>query len=78
MAKKATAPVEEPEQEEEIVVDVSDDEDSDPGAGVETKLVIGKQRNGPTGDVNVVFQKRFVRFENGPLEQEPHEGGYTQ
>ena len=32
--------------------------------GLMTKLSIGKQRNGPTGNVNVVFLKRYVRFEN--------------
>ncbi len=32
--------------------------------GVETKLIIGKQRNGPTGDVPVVFLKPYARFEN--------------
>jgi len=29
-----------------------------------TKLIIGKQRNGPTGNVPVVFLKPFARFEN--------------
>lgn len=32
--------------------------------GVETKLIIGKQRNGPTGEVPIVFIKPHVRFEN--------------
>ncbi len=32
--------------------------------GVETKLIIGKQRNGPTGEVPLVFQKSYTRFEN--------------
>jgi replicative DNA helicase len=50
--------------------------DLDPEVGVERRLIIGKQRNGPTGGVNVVFQKRWVRFENGPLENEPEGPGY--
>ena len=33
-------------------------------AGSETRLIIGKQRNGPTGDVVVVFLKPFAKFEN--------------
>jgi replicative DNA helicase len=32
--------------------------------GVPMRLIVGKQRNGPTGDVTVVFQKRYARFEN--------------
>jgi replicative DNA helicase len=32
--------------------------------GAETRLIIGKQRNGPTGDVQVVFLKSYARFEN--------------
>ena len=48
----------------------------DPEVGVQRKLIIGKQRNGPTGEVNVVFQRRWVRFENGPLENEPEGPGY--
>jgi replicative DNA helicase len=28
------------------------------------KLIIGKQRNGPTGDVSVVFMKPYAKFEN--------------
>ncbi len=33
-------------------------------AGSETRLIIGKQRNGPTGDVQVVFLKPYAKFEN--------------
>jgi replicative DNA helicase len=71
------------EQDADVVIfihrekrEVSEDEEFDPGAGFEAKLIIGKQRNGPTGNVNVVFQRRFVRFENGPLEAEPEGRGY--
>ncbi len=32
--------------------------------GAETRLIIGKQRNGPTGDVQVVFLKSYAKFEN--------------
>ena len=41
-----------------------EDEDFQEEPGVETKLIIGKQRNGPTGEVPVVFLKPFARFEN--------------
>ncbi len=33
-------------------------------AGFVTRLIIGKQRNGPTGEIEVVFIKPHVRFEN--------------
>ncbi|MGO8792416.1 MAG: replicative DNA helicase [Terriglobia bacterium] len=39
-------------------------------AGSETRLIVGKQRNGPTGDVSVVFLKPYAKFEN-----KVHEGG---
>jgi replicative DNA helicase len=71
------------EQDADVVIfihrekrEVSEGEEFDPGAGFEAKLIIGKQRNGPTGNVNVVFQRRFVRFENGPLEGEPESQAY--
>jgi replicative DNA helicase len=32
--------------------------------GSETRLIIGKQRNGPTGEVPVVFLKPYAKFEN--------------
>ena len=38
--------------------------------GSETRLIIGKQRNGPTGDVPVVFLKPYAKFEN-----KVHDGG---
>ena len=44
-------------------------DDGEPGG--KTELIIGKQRNGPTGNVPVVFLKPFARFENAAREQEP-------
>jgi replicative DNA helicase len=32
--------------------------------GREMKLIVGKQRNGPTGDISVVFMRPFAKFEN--------------
>jgi replicative DNA helicase len=42
-----------------------EDEESvprDDGSGVQVCLLIAKQRNGPTGDVELTFLKRFTRF----------------
>ena len=33
----------------------------DPGV---TEIIIGKHRNGPTGDVRLAFLKEYCRFEN--------------
>jgi replicative DNA helicase len=46
-----------------------DDEDAAGGGGEEhdavaVNLLIAKQRNGPTGDVNLTFLKSFTRFES--------------
>ena len=38
------------------------------------EVIIGKQRNGPTGAVNLMFIKEFTRFENYSGRQEPEFG----
>ena len=46
--------------------DANDDDDAAPAEadGLPVSLVIAKQRNGPTGDVNLTFLKPYTRFES--------------
>lgn len=58
------------EQDADVVIFISRErqagaEDGDaPQEGVEVKLIIRKQRNGPTGEIPIVFQKSYTSFEN--------------
>ncbi|RKX72265.1 MAG: replicative DNA helicase, partial [Spirochaetes bacterium] len=45
------------------VVDRDDDEHENSSV-IKTELIVAKQRNGPTGTVNVAFIPHFTRFEN--------------
>ena len=38
------------------------------------EVIIGKQRNGPTGEVNLMYVKQFMRFENFAVD---HAGSYN-
>jgi replicative DNA helicase len=42
----------------------------------ETELIIGKQRNGPTGTVDLIFQKRYTRFVDADKGSAPFEVVY--
>jgi replicative DNA helicase len=42
----------------------SDEEGEVDRRGVEMKLIIGKQRNGPTGDIPIVFMRPYAKFES--------------
>jgi replicative DNA helicase len=38
------------------------------------ELIIAKQRNGPIGNVELIFREKFTRFENASFVEEPAEG----
>ena len=38
------------------------------------EVIIGKQRNSPTGEVNLMYVKQFMRFENFAVD---HAGSYN-
>jgi replicative DNA helicase len=35
------------------------------------EVIVGKQRNGPTGEVSLVYIKQFMRFENFAVDHTP-------
>jgi len=53
-------------QHADVVLSVYREEMYTPGAGVEgaTELIVSKNRNGPTGFVDLYFHKRWMRFED--------------
>ena len=54
-----------------------DDSDSESSDAVAIKLFIAKQRNGPTGDVDLTFLKNFTRFESAAkVSQDDLPAGY--
>ena len=63
------------EQDADVVMfihrdDGSDDEDGPNGSGyggrgaVPVELIVAKQRNGPTGTIDLVFLSEYTRFES--------------
>jgi replicative DNA helicase len=49
-----------------VVLGLYREEMYDPGAGIEgaTELMVVKNRNGPTGFVDLYFYQRWMRFED--------------
>ena len=54
---------------ERKTAEASEEEGEVDRRGREMKLIVGKQRNGPTGDIQVVFMRPWARFENRARDQ---------
>ena len=52
------------------VYGIDQDEEMNPTEGI-AEIIIGKQRNGPTGSVKLAFAKKFARFDSLEQYQEP-------
>ena len=54
------------EQDADVILFIYRDEvyNEDSEQGNKAEIIIGKQRNGPIGTVNLTFLKEFTRFEN--------------
>lgn len=56
------------EQDADVVLFIHRDKENEPGMPQEDQgkatIIIGKQRNGPTGEIELAFVQRFARFEN--------------
>jgi replicative DNA helicase len=55
------------EQDADMVIFIHRPRDSQGHLGKEAEIIIGKQRNGPTGVINLIFVKEYARF--GLLEE---------
>jgi replicative DNA helicase len=55
-----------PKQHADVILSIFREEMYRPGGGVEgaTELLVAKNRNGPTGFVDLYFYRRWMRFED--------------
>jgi len=51
------------EQDSDVVIFIHRPRDEEGHWGLEAEIIISKQRNGPTGTVNLMFVKDYARFE---------------
>jgi replicative DNA helicase len=51
------------EQDADVVIFIHRQRDDDGSLGTTAEIIVGKQRNGPTGVINLHFVKDFARFE---------------
>ncbi|NLI16041.1 MAG: replicative DNA helicase, partial [candidate division Zixibacteria bacterium] len=51
------------EQDADVVIFIHRNRDDEGHLGTEAEIIIGKQRNGPTGIVNLAFVKDYARYE---------------
>jgi replicative DNA helicase len=51
------------EQDADVVIFIHRNRDDEGHLGADAEIIIGKQRNGPTGVVNLAFVKDYARFE---------------
>jgi len=68
------------EQDADVIVFLYRDEfynkkDDNPKAGI-AEIIIGKQRNGPVGEVELAFLKKYTAFENLSATPYPSESPY--
>lgn len=62
------------EQDADVVMFISRDAGNtdDPSAGTEAKIIVAKHRNGPTGSVDLIFNKQYASFSSIDIyHQEP-------